>query len=147
MITSTEPATSGPGWNRTDGSERRNHIVPLLLVVGLLLGACSSSGVSDQPAGDGALPVTSEAVVSPGSATIEIAGFDFGDPVTVRPGDTVTVVNTDPASHTWTAEGGEWDSGNLAQSDSFDFTFSDPGEYAFFCRIHPTMTGRVIVEG
>jgi len=146
-MTTTEPANTGTGGTQADGPGRRNHLIGILAVVGLLVGACSSSGTPDQSAGDGAASVTSEAVGATGGATIEIAGFDFGDPVTIRSGDTVTVVNTDPASHTWTAEGGEWDSGNLAQNDSFDFTFNEPGEYAFFCRIHPTMTGTVIVEG
>ena len=31
-------------------------------------------------------------------------------------------------------------------SSQFTFTFDEPGTYAYFCRIHPAMTGEVIVE-
>ena len=31
-------------------------------------------------------------------------------------------------------------------SSSFSFTFEEPGAYAYFCRVHPSMTGEVVVE-
>jgi plastocyanin len=31
--------------------------------------------------------------------------------------------------------------------DSYSFTFTRPGEYAYFCSLHPHMTGKVIVKG
>ena len=30
-------------------------------------------------------------------------------------------------------------------SSGFTFTFDEPGTYAYFCRVHPSMTGEVIV--
>lgn len=80
------------------------------------------------------------------AATITISGFSFGDPVTVGVGDTVAVVNNDGVPHTWTSED---DVFNLSLSGGAQgtFTFDEPGEYPFFCSIHPSMTGTITVEG
>lgn len=66
--------------------------------------------------------------------------------MTVEVGTVVTATNRDSAAHTWTADGGEWDSGSLAQGESFSFTFRVPGSYSFHCRPHPTMTGSITVR-
>lgn len=29
--------------------------------------------------------------------------------------------------------------------DTFSFTFDEPGTYMYFCRVHPSMTGEVVV--
>jgi plastocyanin len=81
------------------------------------------------------------------TATITIAGFSFGEVPTVSVGDTVVVENTDGAGHTWTAQDGTFDSGTLGSGDSFEFTFTESGEYDFFCQIHPSMTGTITVDG
>lgn len=31
-------------------------------------------------------------------------------------------------------------------SSEFRFTFTEPGTFAYFCRVHPSMTGQVIVR-
>ena len=31
--------------------------------------------------------------------------------------------------------------------EAFSFTFSTPGEYYYFCSLHPHMTGTIVVEG
>ncbi len=94
-----------------------------------------------------AAPSTTGADTGSSSATITISDFDFGDPITVSAGETVTVVNEDGTSHTWTSAAGLWDSGTLAQGEEFSFTFEEPGEYTFFCQIHPSMTGSITVTG
>jgi plastocyanin len=35
----------------------------------------------------------------------------------------------------------------MDSDESFSFTFSTPGEYAYFCSLHPHMTGTIVVEG
>lgn len=66
--------------------------------------------------------------------------------MTVEVGTTVTATNYDQEAHTWTADDGTWDSGDLAESASFSFTFTEPGTYSFHCRPHPTMTGSITVR-
>ncbi|HUH08205.1 MAG TPA: cupredoxin domain-containing protein [Egibacteraceae bacterium] len=105
----------------------------------LILAGCSGSGDGDGGSGDGGDSAG-------GTATITINDFTFATPGSVPAGTTVTVVNEDSASHTWTSTSGVFDSGNLAGGDSFSFEFADPGTYAFACSIHPTMTGSLTVE-
>ena len=61
-------------------------------------------------------------------------------------GTEVEVENRDTAAHTWTSVDGVFDSGNLGNGDTFTFTFDTPGEYEFFCSIHPDMKGSITVQ-
>lgn len=79
--------------------------------------------------------------------TIEIEGFSFGAPLEITAGTTVTVVNRDSVPHTWTADDGSFDSGRLSPGESFTITLTQPGEFTFYCQIHPSMTGSITVTG
>ncbi len=76
------------------------------------------------------------------------ASYRF-DPVAIEvvAGDTVTWMNNDHFSHNVHVLGvAEWRSDVLAPGESVTYTFSDPGEYAYQCDLHPQdMTGKVIV--
>jgi plastocyanin len=39
-----------------------------------------------------------------------------------------------------------FDSGNMAPGANWQYTFSKPGTYQFFCVVHPFMKGVVIVK-
>lgn len=81
-----------------------------------------------------------------GGAAVTIAGFAFDpDPLEVAAGTAVTVTNDDTAPHTWTADDGSFDSGQLGQGDTFEHTFEAAGQIAVHCEIHPTMKGTVTV--
>jgi plastocyanin len=67
--------------------------------------------------------------------------------LTVRVGTRVTFTNRDGATHTVTADGGLFNSGNLASGQSFSFTFMGRGSFAYHCKIHPMMTGTITVTG
>jgi plastocyanin len=101
-----------------------------------------------------ALPV----LVGPGSAliaaapakvqTVAIKGFAFSPQViTVPVGTTVTWINQDEDPHTVTANDKSFHSAALDTDDKYSFTFTRPGEFAYFCSLHPHMTGKVIVKG
>ena len=45
-----------------------------------------------------------------------------------------------------TADLGAFSSGNMADSETFTFTFTAPGTYAYHCTIHPTMVGTITVN-
>jgi plastocyanin len=77
--------------------------------------------------------------------TITIADFSFSGVTEVTVGTTVVVMNADAAPHTWSAEDGTFDSGAIAPGETFEFTFTDVGEFAYFCNFHPSMTGTIVV--
>ena len=78
---------------------------------------------------------------------IAIADFAFAPDVTeVDAGTEVTWRNEDPAEHTVTATDADFESNNLAQGESFSFTFDQPGTYDYRCVIHPEMEGTVNVR-
>lgn len=62
-------------------------------------------------------------------------------------GTTVTWRNDDAMMHTVTAVDGTFDSGFLAEGDTWSFTFDEPGEHEYYCLPHPWMRARVVVEG
>ncbi|MDQ6695258.1 MAG: cupredoxin domain-containing protein [Chloroflexota bacterium] len=91
--------------------------------------------------------VVSEAIVAPMSAGVSIKGFQFGPAtLTINQGETVQWTNQDTTAHTSTSTSDEWDSGALAQGQSFRHTFDTPGNYSYACSFHPGMHGTIIVH-
>lgn len=95
------------------------------------------------PAGQATMPVAA------GPNEVVINNFAFGPTtLTVKHGTTVTWINKDGDAHTVTAVGTKplFGSNPLDTGDSFSFTFNAPGTYAYFCKIHPTMKGVIVVQ-
>ena len=72
------------------------------------------------------------------------------DRIEVSVGTTVTWTNNDSTRHTVTSgaddtSDGTFDSDDIEAGDTFSYTFDEEGEFAYFCDIHPTMTGVVVV--
>lgn len=67
--------------------------------------------------------------------------------VNVAGGTTVTWVNEDSVPHTVTSREGLFDSGTLTPRGAFRYKFEKPGTYSYFCKVHPSMTGQVVVAG
>ena len=64
----------------------------------------------------------------------------------VELGTTVTWTNNDQAMpHTVTAVDGSFDSGQLSAGQAFSFTFDKPGEFEYYCTLHPWMRAKVEV--
>ena len=101
-------------------------------------------------AGSAALGAGTVANTSAGSAsasTVRIGNFAFGpNSISVAAGQAVTWVNDDDSPHTVAAVDGSFRSKTLDSADRYAFTFSQPGEVAYFCTLHPHMTGKVIVR-
>lgn len=66
--------------------------------------------------------------------------------VNISTGDTVRWTNLDTASHTVTGTGTNFRSEVLNQGDSYEFLFTDAGNYDYYCSIHPEMRGTVVVQ-
>lgn len=81
------------------------------------------------------------------TAEVKIDQFAFvPQRITVKAGTTVTWINEDDAPHTIASSSKLFKSKALDTGDKFPFTFTAPGTYAYFCSVHPHMTGTVVVE-
>ena len=95
----------------------------------------------------GALFYQPDSAAKPAGApagTVQIKGFAFQAAPIKRAGS-VTIVNRDGVGHTVTAENGAF---NLKIGGNASVAFrapAKPGTYAFFCAIHPEMTGTLVV--
>jgi plastocyanin len=65
--------------------------------------------------------------------------------LTVKVGQTVTWTNRDDIPHTVVCAG-KFRSKTMDTDGTFAFNFTAPGEYKYFCSLHPHMTGAVKVE-
>jgi plastocyanin len=67
--------------------------------------------------------------------------------LTIEVGTTVTWTSNDPGQmHTVTAVEGAFDSGFLETGQSWSRTFTEAGEFEYYCLPHPWMRAKVIVE-
>jgi plastocyanin len=82
-----------------------------------------------------------------GGDTVEIEGFSFAPKTLEVPaGTSVTWRNGDPTPHTVTArDNNAFGSDPLDRGAKFSVTFDQPGEYRYYCAIHPTMEGVIRV--
>lgn len=80
-------------------------------------------------------------------AEVKIDNFSFGPgALTVAVGTTVTWTNRDDIPHTVVSTEGAFKSKVLDRDEKFSYTFNKPGEYPYFCSVHPKMTGKVVVQ-
>jgi plastocyanin len=120
---------------------RRNGVAALSAMIALL-GLLIFSPVGARPA-------------SASSVTVDMKDLAFS-PATIQisQGDTVTWTNDeDVMPHDVTSGalgqpdlGQQFGSEILTPGQSFSATFADAGEFVYLCRLHPTMTGVVIVS-
>lgn len=130
----------------------------MLAVAGLaLLGGCGDDD-DEAVSGDTTAPTTTEDTAAGDSTTtttgapaepgaVLVAGYAFDPtPATVQAGETITWTNEDDFAHTSTSDDDVWDSDEIGNGESFEFTFDEPGTYAYHCAIHNFMQGEVVVE-
>lgn len=99
-------------------------------------------------------PVTVAPPTAAASATVSIVDFGFSPAtVTVTAGSTVTWTNTGAVIHSVTSDTGAFDSSPncptgpcIDPGASFSHLFSQAGQFAYHCKVHPNMTGTVIVN-
>jgi len=81
-------------------------------------------------------------------ANVHISAFLFDPPsFTVNAGESVTWMNTDGVPHTSTAAAEHRWGGPMYMGQTFTQTFDEPGQYMYFCEMHPAMVGTINVVG
>jgi plastocyanin len=136
---------AGIGLARPDLDPSSSSPAPVASEAADPAAAASPYGGGDEPAADTGSDAGSG---DEAAASITISNFDFGGETIVAPGATVTVSNTDGAPHTVTADDGDFDTGQIAAGETATFVApTEPGTYEFFCGVHPSMTGSLVVQG
>ena len=114
----------------------------LVLAGALLLAACSSSG------GGRSGSSGSSASAATATKSVTISNFMFSPmSASVAPGSTVSVTNKDSVTHTLTATGGQFNTGDIGPGQTKTFTApSKAGTYSYICNIHQYMKGTIVVR-
>ena len=78
---------------------------------------------------------------------VNIDNFSFGPAdLKVPVGAKVTWTNHDDVPHTVVSTDKLFASPVLDTDQQFSYTFAKPGEYGYYCSIHPKMTAKVLVR-
>jgi plastocyanin len=118
-----------------------DHIQTLRRVTLAVLASCVMAALPSSPAR--------------ADSTIQIRDLAFGPMnVQISAGETVIWANVEEAMPHNVANGASGGNSNgdlfsspfLMPGDSFSFTFTDPGEFTYYCPLHPAMAGIVIVS-
>ena len=117
-------------------------------------------------AGCGGSPSAGAGDDSASATTIEVANIAYApETLEVKVGDDVVWTNKDEGVHHTVTSGAPGDNGVPGVSEgtasepdgvfdgdlpdassTFSFTFSDTGTFPYFCRVHPSMTGKIVVR-
>ena len=89
-------------------------------------------------------PSADEAAIPP---AVRIDNFSYTpSTLVVAPGTTVTWTNAEDDVHTVVEKERKFRSAALDTKDTFSQTFTTPGEYDYFCSLHPQMVGKIVVK-
>ena len=108
-----------------------------IIAVAVIVRENTSSGADDVAS------VAADVAAAP-TVVMEKLTFAPGT-LTVRRGAEVVFDNKDVAPHTITADEGDQDSGIIDPGSAYRLTVEEP--FAYHCAIHPSMTGKVELEG
>src|SRR5215217_8190288 len=109
----------------------------------------SETTTKDNDGGDDEATTATSVSIVAGSSELTDDAYQ-PNPIEVSIDDTVTWTNDDIAQHTVTSgqggePDGEFDSSIMSTGTTFEHTFTEVGEYPYFCTLHPNMVGTVIV--
>src|ERR671915_209203 len=105
-----------------------------------------AQGITGQGGGN----TTTSVSIVPGSSSLTTDAWS-PNPVQVSAGTTITWTNDDSQPHAVNSgenatPTGLFDSPIMAPAATFEHTFTEAGEYPYFCLLHPNMVGTVSVS-
>jgi cytochrome c oxidase subunit II len=119
-------------------------------------GSSTNDTSASAPSGSTAATTAAATLTIPQGASVQGNPSYEPDPLTVKVGDTIAVENKDTTPHTVTNGkdatdpnmGKLFDTSIINAGDSADVVTADlkPGEYPYFCSVHPYMTGSLTVQ-
>ena len=145
MVISTPNYASAQGDTGQVGAGNATNATTMTGGAGNATNATTTTG-----AAGGNATTTNSVSIAPGSSSLTTDAYQ-PNPIQVSVGTTVTWTNNDAQPHTATSgqnvtPDGRFDSGIMAPAATFDFTFTEAGEYPYFCLLHPNMVGTVNVR-
>jgi plastocyanin len=130
-----------PRWPRsvcpamTTSLQRPTLLIPIALVALMITGLFASGGSAAEPT-----------AAASASKTVSIVSFAFKPgTLKVKRGARVSFSNTSNTTHTAT-KGGSFDTKGIAPGQSKTVQFNQRGAFAYHCKIHPFMKGKIVVE-
>ena len=91
---------------------------------------------------------TSSAPPGPDHYSVVMESFAYTPAeLTVPVGATVVWTNRHAANHDVVSTDGSFRSPLFGTGETYSFTFTEAGEYPYFCSIHPSMQGKITVVG
>lgn len=127
-------------------------VIAIVVVVAVVVFFVARQNTNDQtgtasPTANATVGNSTSPAASASGNAVEISGFAFSPAsLSVKTGTTVTWTNKDSTDHTVTVDSGDGPkSSNIAQGQTYSFTFSKAGTYKYHCSIHPDMTATVTV--
>ena len=112
-------------------------ILIFLLMALFLLSSCSSGNNKEN----------SQENNQESSNTILIENFEFSpEQLEIPINAKITWIQKDSAPHDVTSINNEFKSPILNKDEEFSYTFTKAGDYNYYCRIHPSMKGKIIVK-
>jgi len=103
------------------------------------------AGMSMSAAEPAAAATTTARMATPGGIMMD--NFSFTPAKTSVPvGATITWTNHDDVPHTVVSTERKFKSPALDTDGHFSYRFDAPGTYKYFCSLHPTMTGEIVVQ-
>jgi plastocyanin len=123
-------------WQVMTTSLKRPTLLLLVALAALALAGFAASG-------GGAAEPTAKAS---GAKTVSIVSFAFHPgTLKVKRGARVAFTNTSNTTHTAT-KAGSFDTNGIAPGKSKTVQFNKRGTFAYHCKIHPFMKGKIVVE-
>jgi plastocyanin len=125
-------------------------LMALLIMTGIMIVSCGSSNVTTtaiKPITTLPTITTTGTPMPVDNVEVLIENYEYApSAITIPPGTNITWKNKDSVKHTVTSRDNVFDSGLFGQNETFSYTFSEPGEYEYYCIPHPYMTGKISVK-
>ena len=140
--------------NATKYQNLLNIILSLVLISTMALAvSCQSQASAPAPTvpsdGTPLAPTTGEPEPPATPPQIEVLINESAfEPATynARVGSTIVWYNNASVDHTVTSRDNLFDSGSLSPGDTFEYTVEQSGELEYYCKFHPSMIGKIIIE-
>lgn len=138
----------------------KKWLLPILacLALGLMVAGCGDDedGAGDDVSAPKPAATTEEKPADSGGAkgeksvAVEVVDIDY-EPrdATVAKGGKITWTHTGDLPHTVTKDSGpgpDFSSETMSNGDTYEQTFTTPGEIEYVCKIHPQQRGKITVQ-